>query len=227
MSLPTVSQITARAIAARGGLARIKAVRTQRLIGTISFGDSVRHPFMVEMKRPGMMRQEITMNGATVVSTLRAGSGWMLNPLSGTAGAQPLTAAQVKNIAAGADVDGPLVDSQAKGYRIELAGFEAVEGRDAYKLKVTGKDGDVRYAYIDVQSALEVKWEGQVHQEGGTVGFESLFRNHRKVDGVMYAFEIDSQAPGGTHQQKIVFDRVLVNPAIDDAAFGKPVAARK
>src|SRR5437773_8409745 len=48
-----------------------------------------------------------------------------------------------------ADFDGPLVNYQAKGNRVEYQGVEQIEGSDAYKLKVTRPNGDVSFYYLD------------------------------------------------------------------------------
>jgi hypothetical protein len=126
-------------------------------------------------------------------------------------------------MAGGADYDGPLVDPASKGDQVELMGTEMVEGSPAYKLKITLKDGDVRYDYIDSRTFLEAKWEGTIHNGGKDYVSASYFRDYRKVDGVMCAFRIDSETLGTPNRQKIVFDRVELNQVSDDARFEKPV----
>ena len=62
------------------------------------------------------------------------------------------------------------MDYKAKGHTVELVGKEKVEGTDAYKLKVTLKNGDVRYIYLDAETYLEIRDRGQAHdprQRGG------------------------------------------------------------
>jgi hypothetical protein len=44
------------------------------------------------------------------------------------------------------------------------------------------------------------------------------------VSGLQYAFEIDSDAPGTEQSQKIIADKIEVDPRIDEAHFGKPPA---
>jgi len=41
---------------------------------------------------------------------------------------------------------------------------------------------------------------------------------------LQFAFEIDSDAPGTGQAQKIIADKIEVNPQIDESHFGKPVA---
>src|SRR4051812_44801682 len=76
----TVDEIIARYVAARGGLDKIRAIQTQRLTGHIAFGGEQTQAFRVEMKRPGMMRQEIGSKTGTIIQTTNGASGWNLVP---------------------------------------------------------------------------------------------------------------------------------------------------
>lgn len=97
-----------------------------------------------------------------------------------------------------------------------------LETRDAWKLKVTLADGDVRYDYIDTSTYLECKWEGTIHNNGREIAVESWFRDYRPVNGIMVSWLIDSDTPGTSYTQKIVFDSVTVDQPIDDARFSRP-----
>lgn len=206
-------EVVARALKARGGIQRIKAVQTQRLTGRLSVNGQD-GPLIVEFKRPGKMREMVTMGDKSQIRTTDGTSGWGVGTLRGTAAPQPLGEQELRALAGSADFEGPLVDYKEKGNRIELQGREDVEGRPAYKLAITMKDGESRVDFIDCKTYLEVKWQGK--------GFESYFRDYRKVKGLMYAFLIDSAPAGKPSNQKIVFDKVEVNPPIDDARFGRP-----
>ena len=98
----------------------------------------------------------------------------------------------------------------------DLAGKERLEGRDAYKLIITMKDGARRTDYIDAKTYLESKWEGVV----GGQKMETYFRDYRKVKGLAYASFLYSSGPG--FQQKLVFTRIEVNLPLPDSHFTKP-----
>jgi hypothetical protein len=215
----TVDEVIARYLAARGGVAQIKAIQTQRMAGTIAFGNNETQSFRVEMKRPGKMRQEIGSKTGTIIQTTTGDAGWSLLPPNP---AVPLPPETLRNMAGGADIDGPLMDYKSKGNRVELAGKAKIDGKDAYKLIVSLKDGQVRTDYIDCDSLMEMKWEGKLGQKGKEYAVESYFRNYRKVNGVMYAFTVDSETLGTRFKQKIVFEKIEVNVPIPDTDFGKP-----
>lgn len=215
----TVDEIVAKSLAARGGIEKIKAVQSERLTGRISFGPDAEGPFTVEIKRPGKIREEFTVGGVTRVRTSDGTSGWFV---SGAEEARALSDDDLKNLAGSADLDGPLLDYEAKGNHVELVGKEPVEGKDAYKLLVTEKNGRVRYDYIDCASYLGVKWEGKLLANGKELDVESIFHDYRTVDGLMYAFAIDSDTVGTPYKQKLVFEKIEVNAVEDDSRFGKP-----
>ena len=220
----SVDEIIAKALAARGGVPAIRAIHTERLTGHISFAQAPAGPFLVEIKRPGKMREEIGFGQKTLVQTTDGASGWKLMITDGTGDPVALTAGEVRNMGGGADIDGPLLDYAKKGNKVALIGKEKVGDKVAYKLKVTDKTGEVRYDYIDANSFLEIKWEGQVENAGEKNSFASYFSDYRKVHSVMFAFTITSGTSDHPDGQKIVFDKVEVNVPLEDSLFGKPAA---
>lgn len=222
----TAEEIVAKAIQARGGAEKIKAIQSQRITGTISFGPGAEGPFLAEFKRPGKMHNEVTLLGKTVARSFDGkDSGWTLNPFTGKDAPTPMSASDVGNAHTESDFDGPFVDAKTKGNEIELEGTEKVEGKDAYKLKVTYKDGKVTHYFFDTQTFLGVKWVGTIENDGKPITWESLFHDYREVNGVKFAFEVVSTGAEVGVTQKIVLDKIELNAPIDDARFGKPEAA--
>lgn len=217
MLAQSVDDIVAKAIQARGGLDRIKHEQTQRLTGKISLPAGA-GPLLVEMKRPGMMREEVTLGDKSQIRTTNGVSGWAVGSLRAASVPEQVNAQELHNMEGSADFEGPLVDYKQKGHRIELAGKEKVEKHIAYKLVIFMKNGENRTDFIDCKSYLELKWQGRVSNDV----FESYFHNYRRVNGLMFAFEIDSGLLGQPANQKIILEKVDVNPPIEDARFGKP-----
>ncbi len=217
-------EIVAKVLAARGGVARIKSVQSQRISGTINFGGGAEGPFLVELKRPGKMHIEVTVQGQTLIRSFDGKSGWIINPFADHKDVQPMSAEDIRNIADESDFDGPLVDYQVKGNRVEFVGKEEIEGKPAYRLKLTSKNGEARSYLFDAESFLLLRWEGTRKVSEKEIPWESVFRDYREVSGVRYAFEIDSDAPGTEQSQKIIADKIEVDPQIDEAHFAKPAA---
>ncbi len=224
--LPTADDVVAKILAARGGLVKIKAVQSQRITGTISFAPDAEGPFFVEFKRPGKMHMEFTIENMTMVRIYDGKSGaWVSNPFIGKTGFEPMSGEEMKSIDEESDFDGPLVDSKAKGNQIEFVGKEQIDGRDAYRLKLTTKSGNVRHYLYDATSFLLLKWEGKRSTQGEERPVESFFHDHRDVQGLKFAFEIVSISPGSGSQQRIVVEKIELNPNLDEARFSQPASA--
>src|SRR5579863_5409347 len=76
----TTSQILSKVYVARGGLTRIRALRSERVTGTISFGSEASGPFTVELKRPMKMRMTLNVQNQTMIRVYDGTQGWANNP---------------------------------------------------------------------------------------------------------------------------------------------------
>lgn len=221
----TTDEIVAKVLAARGGLAKIKAVKSQRITGTIYFSPDFYGPFVAEFKRPGKMHNEVVVQNKTVIRAINGkNGGWVINPFGPKTAAEPMSEAEIKDAMNEADFDGPLVDSKAKGMTVEFAGTEEVEGRDAYVLKLTHSDGKVSNYSFDGKTYLMAKWSGTDTVNGESVARETLFHDYRDVNGLKFAFELVSSNPGTDMSQKIVVEKIEIDPQIDESRFEKPQA---
>jgi outer membrane lipoprotein-sorting protein len=221
----TADEIVSKVLAARGGAARIKVVHSERISGTINFGAGGDGPFLVELERPGKMHIEVTVQGQTLIRSYDGKStGWILNPFTENKSLQPMSAEDISNISDESDFDGPLVDYKKKGNLIALAGKEDFDGKPAYRLKLTNKKGEMRTYFFDADTFRLIKWEGTRKIGDKDVPWESSFHDYREVDGLQFAFEIDSEAPGTGQSQKIIAEKIEVDPNIDESHFGKPAA---
>jgi outer membrane lipoprotein-sorting protein len=224
LSAQTVTQIVAKVFVARGGLARIRAIKSERVSGTISFGSEASGPFVVELKRPLKMHMTLTVQNKTMVRVFDGTQGWANNPFAGKVNPDTMSDEDLKNISEEADFDGPLVDYAKKGNKVELVGKDKVEDKDVWRVKLTTKNGDIRYYLFDAQTFLLLKWEGNRHAEGKEFPVESYFRDYRDVDGVKFAFQVDSGSSATDLTQKLVIDKIEVNTPIADSEFTTPAA---
>jgi outer membrane lipoprotein-sorting protein len=224
-SAQTLDEILARNLKAKGGLDKLKAVQTIRMTGTMTVGPGMEAPFVMEQKRPNSMRMEFTLQGMTGVQVFDGKTGWQLMPFSGRKEAEPLPEDALKQLEEQADFDGPLVDYKAKGHTLELVGKEKLEGSDVYKLKLTLKNGDIRYIYLDADQFLEVRTEGTTKIRGTDVEGESTIGDYKEVGGLMIPHAVESGQKGSPQKMKMTIQKVELNVPIDDARF-KMVAVK-
>jgi outer membrane lipoprotein-sorting protein len=222
-SAQTADEILAKVLAARGGLDKLRAIHSERVSGQISFGD-VTGPFVVELKRPLKMHMQLTMQNQTMLRVYDGKQGWANNPFAGKVDPEAMSGDELKNITEESDFDGPLVDYKSKGNQIELMGKDKVGDKDVWRLKLTTKNGDVRFYLFDVNSFLLLKWEGKRKFQDQELPVESHFSDYREVGGLKFAFAIDSGSSPTELTQKIRIERIELNADLSDAEFGKPPA---
>jgi len=222
LAAQTADEVIAKNVAARGGLEKVKAVQSLRMTGTVSMGPGMQAPLVLEIKRGGRLRSEVTVEGKTGVQTFDGTSGWAFMPFMGQTEPQAMPPEAVKDAQEQSDLDGPLVDYQKKGHKVELIGKDKAAGVDAYKLHVTLKSGSVRDIWIDAASWLEVRGEGSRSMGGRVMESETTLGDYRDVDGLKLPHRVEGGPKSRPEKQSIVFSKIEVNPVIDDARFGKP-----
>src|SRR6267143_859159 len=104
-------------------------------------------------------------------------------------------------------------------HKAELSGHDSVEGTDCYKVKLTLRNGDVRYYFLDSDSFLELKIENQSNIRGTVQYTETFFGDYEKVNGIYYPFAVETGEKGSESRTKFAVDRVEMDVPLDDARF--------
>ena len=183
----------------------------------------VQLPFVLAMERPRKSRLELEFAGKTAIQVYDGNAGWKVRPFLNRNDVEPFTAQETKAVAARPDLDGPLLDATAQGTRVDVEGVEAVEGHEAYRLKLTTKAGSVQHVWIDAHSFLDVKVEGAQRQMDGRVHNVWVYqRDFRPVQGVLIPFVLETVVDGYRDTHKIVIEKVAVNPQLPADSFSRP-----
>jgi outer membrane lipoprotein-sorting protein len=223
---PTVDELIAKHLEARGGKDKIKSVNTLRMSGKMTMGQGMEAPFTAEMARPNKMRRDFTFQGMTGTMVFDGKSGWSVMPFMGKKEPEPMAGDDLKELQDEADFDGPLVDYKEKGHQVELVGKEDLDGSPAYKLKVTKKNGDVEYHYLDADQYLEVKVEGKRKTHGQEVEGESMLGNYKEVGGLLFPFSVEARQKGSPNGMTLTIDKIEVNPEVPASRFDMPKAEK-
>jgi len=221
----TVDEIIAKNIQARGGMDKLKSVKTMKATATMAMGPGMEAPGVLIQKRGDLARLEFTIQGLTAVQAYDGKNAWQVMPFMGKKDPELMAADEAKEMQEMADIDGPLVDYKSKGHQVELIGKEKVEGTDAYKLKLTLKNGDVQTVYIDADSFLSIKEETKRTVRGSEQVFESSIGDYKDVDGIIFPFAEESGVKGSQEKEKLTITKIELNVPVDDAVFKMPAAA--
>ena len=134
---PTIDELVAKNIEAKGGSAALKALQSIRLKGKLLVNQGqVEFAYEQTKKRPGQVRTEATLQGMTQIQAFDGKEGWKVVPFQGRKDPEKMSADDTKSLMEDAEIDGPLVDWKAKGSTVDYLGTEDVDGTLAHKLKV-------------------------------------------------------------------------------------------
>jgi outer membrane lipoprotein-sorting protein len=224
----TTDELVTKNIEAKGGLDKIKAVKTLRMSGRAEQPDGPPLAVVIEHARPDEIRQDITIAGMTLVQAYDGKAGWMIQPFSGRKDPQLMGEDDLRDLTFEADIDGPLVDYKAKGNTVEFMGHDMVDGDDALRLKVTLKNGDVAYYDLDPDTFLEIRRDSQEFIRGSVKEQVTEYGSYKPVNGVMYPFSIAIWPKSDPKQMLTVsFDKVEVNVPLADSLFAVPTSLKQ
>ncbi len=221
----TADELVAKNIEAKGGASALRDLATLRLTGKMLVQEGqIQLAFLQLKKRPDEVRTEASLQGMTQIEAYDGKEGWKVSPFFGRRDPERMSADDVKALVEDAEMDGPLVDWQAKGNAVEYLGTEDVDGTPAHKLKVTRKNGDVSFVYLDPDHFLEIRVLTQRTRHGAYEVVETDLGDYEKAGGVFVPTSIEVGSKGAPDKQRIIIDKVEANVPVDDTIFRFPAS---
>jgi len=227
-SSQTADELVNKNIEARGGMEKIKAIQTIRITARQVSPGGLAISLIEENKRPNLVRTAFSLQGMTGVEAYDGAAGWRLSPFGGRKDPQLLGEDDMRDLLIDSDFDGPLVDYKAKGNTVEYMGHDIVDGDDALRLKVTLKDGDIIYYYLDPDAYLVIREERQEFIRGSVREHASEMGSYKPIAGVMYPFSITSGPKDDpTSWSTMTVSKVEVNVPLENSDFALPASLMK
>ena len=110
------------------------------------------------------------------------------------------------------------VKLQDLGYSMKLMSIEEINGKDAYKVQVTSKNGQIKNVYYDAETKLKVY---VTSQETGPDGSETQasqeFADYKDVDGIQYPHKM--LIVNGDQEMEFVVSKIEINGKINSDEF--------
>jgi outer membrane lipoprotein-sorting protein len=177
-------------------------------------------PFEMMNKRPDKLKTAVEVQGSQIIQVYDGESVWTINPMSGSSEPVDVTGPQADALIENADMDGQLWNWKEKGHQLELEGTEEIDDIEMYVLKLTKKNGNIDYYYLDPDSYLVPKMKSIVIMEGSEMEVEVLMSNFQDVNGYIMPMTVE-QFMDGQSLVTIAFDEVIFDEEMDDAVFAK------
>lgn len=219
-------QIVARNAEARGGLERWRAIHSMVWTGHLegARADLPLMQFVLSQARPNRVRFDVDAMGERSVRVFDGFNGWKQKPGRGGQGdVQPFSIQEVRFAQDEPVIDGPLIDSAARGSRVVLAGIETQGGRPAYRLDVQRRSGAHETVWVDTATFLETRQDRISYSQSGQPVTVSVYpHDWREFEGVRIPVRLDIGGTAEAPANRMVIERVVINGDLDAHAFSAP-----
>jgi len=223
-SQPTVDELVAKNIEAKGGATALNNLQTLRTTGKllVPVQGVIELGYVQIKKRADEVRTEASLQGMTQIEAYDGKEGWKVSPFFGRKDPERMSGDDVKALVEDTEMDGPLADWKAKGSTVDYLGTEDVDGTAAHKLKVVRKNGDVSFVYLDPDHFLEIRIVTQRVRHGAYEEVETDLGDYEQAGGVFIPTSIEVGSKGAPDKQVVVIDKVEANVPVDDTMFHFP-----
>jgi outer membrane lipoprotein-sorting protein len=212
-----IDDLVLKNLDAKGGLEKLKAVTTIKQTGSLSM-QGQKSSLVILSKRPNLQRQEISVDGKTIVNGFDGVTAWIINPFVGAIRPIQVTGPQADSIRDQSNFDGPLVDYKNQGISIELVlGTEMMGDQKLIHLRLTSRTQQVSHLYLDAVTFLDAKMQIDNPQ----MKLDQQFLDYREQDGIKVPFLVRTIA-NGVLQSEMKLETVEFNTTIDEAVFRMP-----
>ena len=211
----SVDEIIDKYVEARGGRDKINSIKSLYMEGIRDMmGNGV--AIKVIKVQGKLYRNEFEFRGTSGYTIVTPSAGWSFIPVRSQK-PEPLSAERLKALQSELDIAGPLLDYAAKGNKAALIGKEEVDGRQAYKIKLTLNSGKEIIYFIDAKTDLVIQTKQMtVGMDAGVnanTGQEkeliTNFSDYRPVDGILFPYKVSNPGSGSISFSKIEFNKTI------------------
>jgi hypothetical protein len=210
-------------VEAIGGRARVAALQTLRMTGTVQVGNRELR-FELLAQRPNLVRVTTTGEGRTLIQAADGSSPpWRLEPEKSLV-PHRMSGEEAVDFMAEAEFDDQLTDPAARGYQLDFGGETSFMDRRALKLSVTHARQRPFFLLLDAETYFIVgRVVSRTLPSGREVTVETRYGDFRPVEGVLLAHRIGIYAEGKLLHETAL-DSIEANPPVDEAVFTMPFA---
>jgi outer membrane lipoprotein-sorting protein len=211
----TADEIINKHIEAIGGKEKLSQVKSVYIENSVEIMGN-KAPVTEYLLNGKGYKNETEFNGTKIIQCYTDKGGWAVNPMAGSATAQPMPEDMYKVGKIAMYAGGALLDYAAKGGKTELLGQE--DG--AYKIKLTIDSAESFY-FIDPATWYIKKASVKGEMMGQSIEVVTTFSDYKKTDfGIVMAYS--KTVDLGAFSMPSIITKVEVNKEIDPAIFDMP-----
>lgn len=209
----TVDEIVEKYITALGGKEKLTSLKTVKMEGTMTVQG---YDLTITTTKSHMIgvRTDIEVMGTSNYQVANATKGSTFFPVRGQTEPEEMDPDMLKSSQNQMDLQGALCNYKDKGTTVELLGKETVDGSEAYKLKVSYKNGVVSTYYIDSKTSRIVKTEGKLKINGEEQNIVTTYSDYKQnADGYWFPYSVTNA------QGTITYDKISTNITVDENIY--------
>ena len=214
--------LAAQALAAHGGLERLRGVRDSRIEGDMVMmpgGANTLSGRIVQVRKdPDRFRFETAFSVFKSVQVLDGQSGWS-RAGDPPAPVEDADSVSVEGLRTGlrSDIVHLLLSAADPATRVAWRGQERRDDRDADVVELLSADGVRRLLFLDITSHRLIAAE----QNDNGRSVRRVYRDLRDANGVLWPY-FEERYLDGQHAVTLTLSKVAINTGVSDAEFVKP-----
>ncbi len=205
-----------------GGKDKWTNIKSMKIEGTMSM-QGMNLPVTIYSKAPNKEYVEMKVMDKTIIEAFDGVTSWRVNPFMG--GTEPqMGTSEESEEASKEQFENEFINYKDKGHTLTFEGREEIEGTLCFKLKMVKVTGEETIHFFDEETYVPIMIRTAITEEGPMKGklTETYFSDYDEVgDGLIMAMYIETKMEGQI-LQKMTFEKVEINPQIDDAQFVMP-----
>ena len=217
---PTGEQVLDKYIEVTGGKAAYEKVKSRVITGKMSIpAQGIGGDIQMYQKAPNLSYMTITIPQLGKIERGFNGEvGWEKNPMTGT---RMLSGEEKDQMVREATMNQEL-NWRNQYSKAENTGKEEINGKPAYKVVMTNKNGNEETRFYDVESGLLVQSQMTVKNAQGEFPVVATPSDWREIDGVKMPFKSTQELKSMGLEQVIAMDKVETNVDIPADKFELP-----
>jgi len=217
----TLDKILGKYYKAIGGLPDWQSLNTLTVKGKV-VSQNAEIATTAEYMRPDKCRLSYKIGGKLVVQSFNGRTAWQQSAMSESVAPELLDPGRTAYLRDRCGIESPLIDYAKKNIKVTLEGRDIVDGKDAYKIKVTYTSGNFQYYLLNAVSFLPVKAVGFYTVGGKEIVMMTRFRDYTRVGSLLIPFKLEIEKKGNAPREEYIVESVTPNPPLDPAIFNMP-----
>jgi len=173
-------------------------------------------------KRPDMCRLDFTAENMNFIESYDGTTPWQVGIAARTKQPKELEGKRAEELKHTCDFDGPLVNPQDKSIVLEYEGKEEIEGKTAYKIKVTYENGSVDTYYLDEKTYLPFMVIGTTSIKNKNLKSITRIGDFIQTGDIKIAYFYEFELEGVPQNEIFRVTSVEINPEIKKGYFSMP-----